>query len=228
MDQKIPWYQSAIIRQQIVQLIVACLALAGIATDIDWGGTIDALFGGIAAAVAIWTIITRLFKPAPNITTQAQAREGELVARGIIPPQRGFARVGALGLVAAAGAMAMLVMSGCAGTQSAYRAAQGSLPDTAYVVAEHYSAVLREAADIAALPGTPAAVKQALQQADRTVKPFIIGDPATQAPGLQQLVERYQAIGGAQTELELQAAIDDAIRELSNFIRAVKAARSRS
>lgn len=224
MDPTLPWYRSAIIRQQIVQLIVAGLALFGIATDIDWSATVEAVFAGIAAVVAIWTVFTRLFKPAPNITAAAAAKEQELVAKGTLPKQGGFARLGALLVLAFSGVLALFVLSGCAGTQAAYRAAN-DLPDMAYVVTEHYAAVLKEAADIAQAPGTPDSVKTVLKGADAAVRPWIIGNPATGAPGLQQLTERYQAIGDAQTEADLQEAVNNAVRELSNFIKAVKAAR---
>lgn len=224
MDPSLPWYKSAIIRQQIVQLIVAGLALFGIATDIDWSATVEAVFAGVAAAVAVWTVFTRLFKPAPNLTATAAAKEQELVAKGTLPKQGGFARIGSLLVLAFSGALALFVLQGCAGTQAAYRAAS-DLPDTAYVVTEHYAAVLKEAADLAALPGTPANVVAALQKADQAVKPLIIGDPATGLPGLRQLTETYQAVRDAKTEADLQIAINAAVRELSNFIKAVKAAR---
>lgn len=82
MNDGLPWYRSAVIRQQIVQIIIAGLALAGVTTDIDWSATVEAIFSGIAAVVAVWTILTRLFKPSPNLTKTAAAKEQELVAKG--------------------------------------------------------------------------------------------------------------------------------------------------
>lgn len=213
--ENLPWYKSAIIRQQVVQLIVAGLALVGVTTDLDWSATVEALFGGVAAVVAIWTIVTRLFKPAPAITETAAKKEQAM-------KQGGFARPDILVPLALLGILATVL--GCAGTTAAYKSAQ-SLPDTAYVVTEHYAAVLKEAADLAALPGTPANVKDALKKADNAVRPFVIGDTATGQPGLRALADRYQAVKDAQTEADLQRAIDAAVRELSNFIKAVKAAR---
>lgn len=84
MNESIPWYRSAIIRQQIVQIIIAGLALAGITTDVDWSTTVEALFAGIAAGVAVWTVITRLFKPSPNMSMTAAVKEKELTAAGKI------------------------------------------------------------------------------------------------------------------------------------------------
>jgi hypothetical protein len=226
--ENLPWYKSAILRQQIVQLIVAGTALIGINTEtIDLDATVASIFAGIAAVIALWTFITRLVKPAPNLTATAQNKEDELRAEGKLPSQRGFFRPGAALLafvLASVAALAFGALSGCAGTKSAYQAAQ-SLPDTAYVVAEHYAAVVHEAANIAALPGTPAEVKDALKKADAAVKPVILGNPTTGLPGLRTLAERYQAVRTAENEAALQAALNDAVRELANFINAVKAAR---
>lgn len=229
MDPTFPWYKSKIIQQQIVQLIIVCLGLFGFVTDIDWGATVEAIFSGIAGLVAVWTVITRLFKPAPNITVKAAIKEQELIDRGkIVPRQSGFARVGALILLASAAMVALPMVHGCTGTRAAYGEAKDNLADTAYVVTEHYAALVREAADISALPTTPSIVRDTLKQADRAVKPFIIGDPASGLPGLYNLVNRWQAVRDAKTEADLQAAINAAVRELSNFSRAVKSARGRT
>lgn len=77
MEPTIPWYQSAIIRQQLVALIVSVLGLLGIATEIDWSATVGAVFAAVAAIVPVWTIVTRLLKPAPPITATAQAAAAE-------------------------------------------------------------------------------------------------------------------------------------------------------
>ena len=112
-----------------------------------------------------------------------------------------------------------LLLAGCAGTQSAYRAAS-TLEQQAYVVTEHYAALVHEAADLATQPGTPRAVIDRLQEADQAVKPVIVG--------LAPLVERYTAIHDAKTEAELQAAVNEALIALTDFINAVKAARDAS
>jgi hypothetical protein len=226
--ENLPWYKSAILRQQIVQLIVAGTAIVGVNTEtIDLDATVASIFAGIAALIAVWTFITRLVKPAPNLTATAQNKEDELREAGKLPPQRGFFRLGASVLVFALATIATLAfasLSGCAGTKAAYRAAE-SLPDTAYVVGEHYAAVVHEAANLAALPTTPADVKDAMKKADNAVRPLILGNPSTGLPGLRTLAERYQAVRSAENEAALQAALNDAIRELANFINAVKAAR---
>lgn len=220
----IPWYKSAIIRQQIVQLLIAGSAFFGITNDqIDWDQTVGAIFAGVGALVAIWTIITRFTKPAPNLTAQAAAKERELVAKGTIPKQGGFASfdmlVGLMCVVAVAA-----IVAGCAGTKQAYRAAD-SLPDRAFVIAEHYAALVKEAADIAENPATPLEVKDRLKEADRIARPLIVGAPDRPTPGLKDLADAYQATRTAETEAELQAALDRAVVALAGFIRAVKAAR---
>lgn len=122
--------------------------------------------------------------------------------------------------------MTLIAVVGCAGTQSAYNAAK-TLPDTAYVVAEHYSAVLKEAADLKASGNLPASAVRVMQQADARVKPLIIGDPTTvpATPGLKQLADSYKATQDAKTQEELQLAIDNAVVALSDLMKAVSAAR---
>jgi hypothetical protein len=226
----LPWYKSAIVRQQIVQLVAALVALVGINTGgIDLDATVASIFGGIAAVIAVWTLLTRIFKPAPNLSQTAAAKEVELVVRGDIPAQnptqRGFARPGVMLLLAALATVATIaISSGCAGTTSAYKAAQ-SLPDTAYVVTEHYAAVLNEATGIASQPDVPAEVKAALQKAAAAVQPIVRGDPATGQPSLHELATRYQSVRDAKSEAELQDALNRAIETLANFINAVKSAR---
>lgn len=103
MNGELPWYKSQIIQQQLVALIVAVLGLLGVTTDVDWNVTVTAIFAGIAALVPIWTIVTRLFKPAPNLTATAATKERQLIATGVLPKQRGFANVWLLSVLALAG-----------------------------------------------------------------------------------------------------------------------------
>jgi hypothetical protein len=233
--EKTPWYQSAIMRQQIVQTIVALGALVGFNFgDLDVDATVASIFAGVAAVIAVWTMITRYRKPAPNLSETAARKEVELVRDGKIPPsptgpntQRGFFRLGhALSLAALAGAALIVagLLSGCAGTRDAYRSAD-SLADTAYVANEHFAALVKQAADLAQTPTTSPEVKQALQKAAAGAKPLVMCDPATGLPSLRVLSERYEAARNAQTQADLQRAVDAAVRELANFINAVKAAR---
>jgi len=239
MEQTLPFWRSAILRHQLVQIILAVSALVGIKSDaINWDDTIGAVFAGIGAAVAIWTFITRLIKPAPNLTLMAIDKEIALREKGKIPPepirtmatfrnQQGRMSIAGIVVVLAAAACGLFMLGGCTSTIAAYRTAR-TLPDTAYVVAEHYAALVKQAADIAEHPATPEAVKASLKAADRAVKPIVLGDDETSRPSLRALADKYQEVRNAQNEAELQNAINAAVRELSNFINAVKAARSQT
>lgn len=237
MEPTIPWYQSAIVRQQIAQLVLALTAIFGVNLGgLDVDATLVAIFGGIGGVIAVWTIITRIFKPAPNLSQTAVDKEIELVnARKIPPsptgPQRGFVTLRGLCavlIVAANIALLPFVMTGCTGTRAAYgeaRTGATAVLDTAYVVTEHYAAIVREAADLAQRPGIPADVKESLKRADAAVKPLVTGDPATGRAGVRQLAQTYEAVRSAENEQQLQAAINAAVLELSKLINAVKAAR---
>lgn len=132
---------------------------------------------------------------------------------------RGALSIAALALVA----LGITGMSSCAGTKAAYKEAEG-LEEQAFVVTEHYAAVVNQAADLAENPSTQPEVRSALQAADRVARPFIIGDRATGQPGLRELADAYAAAKNAETQADLQAALLGATRALAGFVRAVKAA----
>jgi len=124
MEPSIPWYQSAIIRQQITQVIVALTALIGVNLGgLDVDATLVSIFSGIAGVIAVWTTITRIFKPAPNLSVTAAKKEVQLVAQGDIRPsptgpaiQRGFARLPMLVLSLLLGVgsvVAVTALQGC-------------------------------------------------------------------------------------------------------------------
>lgn len=120
----------------------------------------------------------------------------------------------------------LATVQGCVGTQAAYKAADG-LSDTAYVATEHYSAVLKEAADIKESGRAPASAVTTMQRADTAVKPFIVGNPTAvpPVPSLKTLADRYDAVKSAENQQQLQEAVTNAVRELAGFIKAVKAAK---
>lgn len=125
--------------------------------------------------------------------------------------------------------IAMLgLLAGCVGTRDAYRSAD-SLADTAYVVAEHYAAVLHEAANLKEAGRLPAEVVTALQTADNVARPLVIGDPTANppTPGLKELSDAYTDIRSAETESALQNAVSNAVRAVASFINAVKEAARR-
>lgn len=82
--------ESAIMRQQVYQLVGILLGFVGAAVDLPLltehaETVVDAVLRGLAAVLAIWTMFTRAFKPAPNLTNEAGAVERRLVAEGKMP-----------------------------------------------------------------------------------------------------------------------------------------------
>lgn len=219
------------------------------------GGLKDALIAAIAGGMFVglveeetikWLAIAGFFLNAWLVqvgnrnTTQEKVAESRMeVAKAMetamhTPPPKssGFARLGMLVLVGILGLGSLSFVSGCVNTREAYSVASESPSDerfanTIYVVTEHYAAILNEAANLREAPGTPESLIDAMREADWTVKAIIMGDPNKDVPGLQNLLRTHQAIRSAKTEAELQTAIDDAIRALSHFSKAVKAARGR-
>lgn len=122
--------------------------------------------------------------------------------------------------------LAVTVLASCTGTKAAYQAAD-SLPNTAFVIAEHYSALLNEAATLKESGRVPANLLDAMRKADDAIRPLIVGDPSAVPPivGLRDLAASYQAVRDAETEAQLQVAVDNALREIAKFINTVKLAR---
>ena len=119
------------------------------------------------------------------------------------------------------GILAILVASsmlaGCTGTRAAYKAADG-LDETAKVVSEHYYALVREAnvlKDSGALAGQELDTAQALV----AVTAPAITDLATAA-------QAFEAVQNAQTEGDLQRAINDAAIAVSKLVDVIKAVTS--
>lgn len=109
------------------------------------------------------------------------------------------------------------MVAGCAGTKAAYSAAT-SISDTAFVVTEHYAAVVKEAAQLAQNPATPASAIDSMRTADQVAKPMVLA--------LRSLAEAYDAAQSAENEVALQEALNRAVVALSDLIRAVKGART--
>jgi hypothetical protein len=111
----------------------------------------------------------------------------------------------------------LLCLTACAGTRMAYHAADTPL-ETATVVGEHYYALVREAADLkeaGTLTGTALAE---VQSADQTAKPIVLD--------LTRAIEAYQETRNAQTEAELQAALNKAVIAVNRLITAMREVRS--
>lgn len=115
--EKIPWYQSAIVRQQVVMILVGLAGVLKLTTDIDIDATVTALFAAVAAVVPVWTLITRLTKPHPPLTDGAALKEDavqkQLTAQA--SRQGGFVRGAMIGVLLAFGSITALsvTLAGC-------------------------------------------------------------------------------------------------------------------
>jgi hypothetical protein len=121
---------------------------------------------------------------------------------------------------------AALFLTACAGTRLAYKAADTPV-ETASVVAEHYYALVKEAADLRTSGALAGGVLEKVQAADRVAKPLVIGDPTATPPkaGLRQLADAYTGVKSAENEIALQAALTKAVLAVNDFATTVKEAR---
>jgi leucyl aminopeptidase (aminopeptidase T) len=113
--------------------------------------------------------------------------------------------------VAAIAALCFCV-AGCAGTRAAYESAE-TLDAKAYVVSEHYAAILREANELADR-GAPRELVERMQAADRVAAPAVLQ--------LRQASATYTAAKTAQNAAALQAALDSAAVQVAAFLRLVR------
>lgn len=109
-------------------------------------------------------------------------------------------------------ALLFVGLAGCAGTRAAYDSAT-TLDAKAFVVSEHYAALLREANDLAD-KGAPAELVQKMQAADRAAAPVVLK--------LRQASATYTAARTADNEAALQAALNEAAVQVSAFITALR------
>lgn len=180
------------------------------------GRIIDAVCLLLTAGGAFWAMWARLYLPTPPLTdAAAAATEERLRASG----EGGFARPLLLALLLAVAALVAIMLPGCAGTQTAYRAAE--TPDEyAYMLAEHYAALVRQAADLRERSTTPPEAIEAMRRAELAARPLV-------AP-LRPLRDACLAARTAETELELQRAIDAAVLAIADLVRQVQAAQPRA
>lgn len=132
----------------------------------------------------------------------------------IINKNSGFVRVSMLLSLFALAAVTLL--QGCTGTRAAYKEASG-VDEQAYVAVEQYSALVKEAANLATLSTTPPAAVEAMKAADRAAQPVV--------KKVRELRDQYLAVKNADNEAELQKAVNDAILLIADMVRAVKHAR---
>ena len=107
-------------------------------------------------------------------------------------------------------------IGGCASTVDAYKAAEG-LEETAFVMNQHYLALVREAnalAEAGALSGSSLAKAQEVVRESRPV-----------LNELSNMAKAYQAAATAENEQALTAAIAAAAVHLSNLVTIISAAR---
>lgn len=105
--------------------------------------------------------------------------------------------------------------TGCAGTKAAYNAAD-TLEERAYVVTEHYSAVVKQAADLKDLGVLKGQALNQARELESVASPVVLS--------LGDLVAKYNAAKNAETEVALQRALDDAVVALASLVRVVKTA----
>ncbi|MCL2161928.1 MAG: hypothetical protein FWH56_08635 [Betaproteobacteria bacterium] len=111
---------------------------------------------------------------------------------------------------------AALAVTGCEGSRNAYSEAK-TVDEKAYVVVEHYSALVKEAADLAEKPNTPREAVEAMKKADAAAMPVMLR--------VRNLRNAWQAAGNAENAEALQMAVNDATMVIADMIRAVKQAR---
>ena len=111
--------------------------------------------------------------------------------------------------------LTFLMLSSCAGTRSAYKAADG-LSETAYVVGEHYYALVREANDLDAQGQLSSYQLRNIQDVAR--------DTRTPIVAMLNAASAYELARSAETEEELSAALTSAAIAVSRLVNAIKAA----
>lgn len=109
-----------------------------------------------------------------------------------------------------------LLVVGCPGTRAAYKAADSHPDLLAFVVAEHYSALVHEAANLKDA-GAPADAVAKMQAADDTARPLVFQ--------LKPLTDAYVAVASAENREVLEKALGEATVAVSNFINVVRGVR---
>lgn len=111
--------------------------------------------------------------------------------------------------------LSLALLSGCASTTAAYKAADG-LEETAFVMNQHYLALVREANNLAESGALSGGNLQSTQGLVRTSRPLLAE--------LSRTAQAYEAVQSAETQQELTDAIAAAAVQLSNLVNAIRAA----
>ncbi len=190
--------------QTNVQLIAISTMLAVLALGIaryfapafveSLGASFPEIFtGGIIALLGYFLAPDAGFKALPGTGTDASSP----------------ALLGVLALVLAA-----IAMSGCAGTAAAYRAAEG-LPETVYVVGEHYFAEVQAINDLAESGKITPDEVISLDRVSQDTRPSIVA--------MVSAGEAYDNVKSAENEAELSATLAVAAVALAKMVDAIKA-----
>lgn len=80
---KVEWYKSSIIRQQLVALIVAAAGLAGVTLNFDVDAAVQAVMFVVSVGMSAWTIYSRATDAHLPVTEKAVAKmEAKLAESG--------------------------------------------------------------------------------------------------------------------------------------------------
>lgn len=107
----------------------------------------------------------------------------------------------------------MAGLAACEHTRQAYQNAE-TLDAKAYVMGEHFNALQNSAVELIEEGSVPQAAINRIAAAEREARPVILG--------LTRAGEAYKAVRSAETEAELQLALNDAALALSDFIKAMR------
>lgn len=107
----------------------------------------------------------------------------------------------------------MAGLAACGGTRAAYENAE-TLDAKAYVSAEHFNALQNSALELIEEQSVPQAAINKIAAAERTTRPIILD--------LKRAAEAFSAVRDAETQVELQLALNEAALALSDFINALR------
>lgn len=210
------WYRSPVFVGVVVTIVMQLLSLFG-AADIFPQEQVQAFIEGLlnivslgAAGYALWKRKRSDIQPVA-LTKSGAEKLGSTDAKS----------PWLIGLCALLIAIVAVSVAGCAGTRAAYKAAKESPVEKvtvrlAQVTTEHYDSLLAQASDLAER-GLPRNLLDPLKAAEVKATPIMIE--------VTRLAEAWQKAPLAETEVELQAALDDAARALSGLFDAIQAAR---
>jgi hypothetical protein len=159
-------------------------------------GAVNALDAALTAVWGVGNLILRAVTDSPVFKTP--------------PSVNSPALVGILALLLAA-----LMVVGCGGTKAAYKAASG-VEETAYVLVEHYYALVRQANELADSGQLVGSSLTRAQDVVRLTKPVV--DEAIRAS------LAYVSYKDASSEADLKRAISDAAIAISRLVDAIKGA----